>query len=179
MIFNSLIKIVAAIFFTCIFITGCAVSPELPKHELTVTPQQTLVTLAKSGPPIYLYLIALEDNGVSGQKLGCGDSLVKVETTAKNPKEALEILLSNKNQWHGQSGLYNALYQSNLKIIRFEQNEKEIEVDLAGNILLGGVCDNPRFAGQIQATINQSMETNPPVLVRINGTPLTEILSEK
>ncbi len=56
------------------------------------------------------------DNGVSGTKFGCDDSLVAVEVpiapTVGVLRAALNQLLSLKSSYYGQSGLYTALYQS-------------------------------------------------------------------
>lgn len=130
-------------------------------------------------PSTSIYLIALEDNGKSGSLVGCGDSLVAVKSQAKDARAALQLLLENRNQYYGQSGLYNALYQSKLNIERFESKGGETVVDLAGNIQLGGVCDNPRLSEQLKATIRQSTAENLPVFIRINGTPLEDVLSQK
>jgi hypothetical protein len=130
-------------------------------------------------PPAKIYLIALEDNGKSGPVVGCGDSLVEVMTQAAEAKSALQLLLQNHNQWYGESGLYNPLYQSKLILTRFETANGGIEVNLTGNLLLGGVCDNPRVNDQLKATIRQSTSETPPVTIRINGTLLEDLLSQK
>jgi hypothetical protein len=144
----------------------------IPTEKATQLPS-TEASFAK------IYLIALEDNGKSGPLIGCGDSLVAVETRAMDARTALQSLLENQNQWYGQSGLYNALYQSNFKIERFEIKNGSTEVDLTGILQLGGVCDNPRVNEQLQATIRQSTTENLPVIIRINGTPLEDLLSQK
>ena len=63
-------------------------------------------------------MVAIGDNGAAGKRAGCGDSLVPVNIEAPYTqgvlKAALEYLLAQKSQYYGQSGLYNALYQSNL-----------------------------------------------------------------
>ncbi|MEI8132634.1 MAG: hypothetical protein WCG34_09380 [Leptolinea sp.] len=132
-----------------------------------------------SGFTANIYLIALEDNGKSGPVVGCGDSLIAVKTQVKDARAVLQLLLENHNQRYGQSGLYNALHQSDLKIDRFETNDGNIEVDLTGHLVLGGVCDNPRVSDQLEATIRQSTTDNPPVFIRINGIQLEDLLSQK
>jgi len=63
-----------------------------------------------------IFLIGVNDNGQAGLPVGCGDSAIPVPVefppTAGVLKSALVALLSVKDQYYGQSGLYNALYQS-------------------------------------------------------------------
>jgi hypothetical protein len=131
---------------------------------------------------IKIFLIALNDNGKSGKKIGCGDSVVAVNraipTTSAPLTAALKELLSIRQQTYGASGLYNALYQSNLKVTGVTLVNKRATVNLSGTVLLGGVCDSPRFAAQIRETALQ-FATVDEVDVFINNTPLDKILSEK
>lgn len=173
-----------------LFFTGCTglrptstirppVQPTIP-NSASISPVENSTEQDSSGTPFAkMFLIALDDDGKSGPVVGCSDSLVAVETRAKDARTALQSLLENHNQYYGQSGLYNALYQSTLKIERFESKGGETEVDLTGNILLGGMCDNPRVNEQLTATIRQSTTENLPIIIRINGTPLEDILSQK
>jgi hypothetical protein len=172
------------------FSIGCTISRESPPQKSQTQPARPnpatpgptekpseLPTTSTSSAKIYL--IALEDKGISGPAVGCGDSLITVETQTKDAQAALQMLLQNHNQWYGQSGLYNALYQSDLKINRFESKAGKLEVDLAGNLLLGGVCDTPRVNDQLKATIRQSTTDTSPVIIRINGKLLEDLLSQK
>ena len=64
----------------------------------------------------YMYLIAIEDGGQSGPQIGCNDSVIPVvidiEPTIAPLTAAINRLLSLDEQYYGESGLYNALYQS-------------------------------------------------------------------
>jgi hypothetical protein len=133
-----------------------------------------------------IYLVALEDNGKSGKLIGCGDSLVgaqvkygltKDETTAK---DTLAKLFAVKQQYFGESGLYNALYQSDLKVesLTADANRKAT-LNLSGSMMLGGVCDNPRFEEQIRATVLQFKDLYADVDIFVNGKALKDLLSEK
>jgi hypothetical protein len=132
---------------------------------------------------INIYLIALEDNGQSGKKIGCDDSVVPVKQNINKTntplKLAVEKLFSIKSQNFGESGLYNALYQSNIKV-----DEAKIDatgsaiLKLSGNITLGGVCDSPRFKSQLQETAMQ-FPTVKSVSIFINDELLDEALSQK
>jgi hypothetical protein len=147
--------------------------PALPTLHPIEPTAATEVTNAK------MYLIALEDAGKSGPAVGCGDSLVAVDIPGKDGKAAMQYLLGLHNDYYGQSGLYNALYQSDLKIDRINATAENINVELTGTLLLGGVCDNPRVHDQLIATIRQSTESKVPVILRINGVPLDDLLSQK
>jgi hypothetical protein len=169
-----------------VLLTNCTLLRPVPTNKphilLTTQNSPSPVPSEKSSEQqlsTKMYFIALEDNGKSGPPIGCGDSLIAVDIQVKDARTALQSLLENHSQWYGQSGLYNALYQSVLKIERFELKDGKTEVDLSGNLLLGGVCDNPRFENQLKATIRQSSTDNSPVSIRINGTPLEELLSQK
>src|SRR4029453_14668789 len=76
-----------------------------------------------------IYVIALQDNGGAGKKIGGGDSVVPIGGPFKPPgaplRAALDKLLAVKSQWYGQSGLYNALYQSNLHVQRIDMRARE------------------------------------------------------
>ena len=184
------IKTIATSNLIIFFLISCSSLSQSPSQKPQIPPEQPEPTspeqveqpsenLSSGESPIHIYMIALEDNGKSGLKVGCGDSLIEVETQAGNAEAALALLLDNHNQWYGQSGLYNALYQSNLKVVRLESNSSNLQVDLSGNLLLGGVCDNPRVNDQLKATIRQSTADNLAVIIRINGVLLDDLLSQK
>jgi len=127
-----------------------------------------------------IYLIALEDAGQAGQEIGCGDSIVPVEVeiepTIAPLRAALEELLAVDDEYYGQSGLYNALYRSDLQVQGIDIVNGEAIIDLSGELLLGGACDNPRVEAQLAQTALQFSTVNA-VTIRLNGTPLAEFLS--
>ena len=125
-----------------------------------------------------IYLIALGDNGQSGERIGCGDSLIPVTkeitagpTTPEKITAALTLLYSLRDRNYGQSGLTNALYASRLQVQRVELQGNKAAVYLTGTISLGGVCDNPRVEAQIAATARQFAGVSG-VLIFRNGGPL-------
>jgi hypothetical protein len=132
---------------------------------------------------VNIYLIAVGDNGVSGKLIGCSDSLVPVEMqitpTLGVLRAALTELLKLKGkQYYGESGLYNALYQSNLTIKDVTIVNGEAQIYLQGALTLGGECDNPRVEEQLTAIALQ-FSTVKSVSVYINGTPLSKLLDLK
>jgi hypothetical protein len=136
------------------------------------------------GPPtvseVQIALIALGDAGQSGQPIGCDDSVVLVsiaiEPTAAPLTAALERLFAIDSEYYGQSGLYNALHRSDLRLERAVVEGGQATIELAGNLQLGGVCDNPRVEAQIKATARQ-FATVDEVVVYLNGRRLEEVLS--
>lgn len=131
---------------------------------------------------VKIFLIALEDNGQSGILVGCGDSAVPVTVIIPRTqgvlKAALEKLLSIKEQYYGESGLYNALYQSDLQLKSVTIDQGKAVIHLTGTVMLGGVCDAPRVEAQIKQTALQ-FSTVSDVEVFINDIPLEDVLSQK
>lgn len=125
--------------------------------------------------PVNIYMI-----GMGGGSVGCGDQVVPVrqdvpKTTAPLTA-ALNSLLSQKSQYYGESGLYNALYQSNLSIGSITRSGSDWTIRLNGKLQLGGVCDNPRVKAQLEQTALQ-FATVQSVKYYINGQPLDTLLS--
>jgi hypothetical protein len=126
-----------------------------------------------------IYLVAIGDNGQSGTQIGCGDSLIPVavnvpaaNTTEGKITQALTTLFAIKQQFYGQSGLENSLYQSNLTVSRVELQGSVAAIYLAGSLSLGGVCDDPRAEGQITATAMHLPGVTQAIVI-FNGGPLT------
>lgn len=153
--------------------------------------QQASATLTISAPPtsttsaeqsVKIVLIELEDNGQSGPLVGCGDSAIPINVTIPRTqgvlRAALEKLLSAKQQFYGESGYYNALYQSdlNVSVVKIEQGNAIIH--LTGTIMLGGACDAPRVQAQIEQTALQ-FSTVSDVTVFVNDVPLEDVLSSR
>lgn len=132
--------------------------------------------------PLTIYYIAIEDNGIAGSMIGCGDSLVARDTapitTTDLVKSSFQQLLAGKDQFIGQSGLYNALYQSNLTYLDSSVAGDTVTVNLTGTLKLAGECDNPR----VQAQLEQTAKTAAGVAkatINLNNKPLAESLSLK
>lgn len=156
---------------------------------LVLTPVPTVKTTPTRTPTIpvgtmrvKLYFVALNDNGASGKKIGCNDSLVAVDraipTTNAPLTASLKELFSLTDQNYGQSGLYNALYQSKLKVGSISIVSGKATINLTGSLVLGGVCDNPRVQAQIEQVALQ-FSTVKTVAVFLNGVSLQQALSEK
>ncbi len=166
--------------------TTAFTSTAIPTQE----PQATIIVITNtvvsaptrpaSGQTLQIFLVAIGDNGASGKKFGCDDSLVAVDVVV-NPtvavlRTSLNELLAIKSDYYGQSGLYNALYQSDLEIEELGLENGRASIYLKGDLILGGTCDNPRVEEQLRATALQ-FSTVSEVEIFINGKPLGEVLS--
>lgn len=131
---------------------------------------------------VKIFLIGIEDNGKSGKKLGTGDSIIAVdvliEPTMAPLTAAINKLLSIKEQYYGQSGLYNPLYNSNLKLDKATIKDGEADIRLSGNLSLGGEMDDPRVKAQLEETVLQ-FSTVTKASVYINNKKLDDALSLK
>jgi hypothetical protein len=147
-----------------------------PAPRPTLTPET-----ASQGPDhVNIYLVALGDNGASGEMIGCGDSLVPVEVSITPTLGVLRAALTELfklegQQYYGQSGLYNALYLSHLEIADLAVVNGEAHMALTGQVVTGGECDIPRIEAQLQAIALQ-FSTVQKVFITVNGTPLAELL---
>jgi len=157
--------------------TATTVPPSpMPPTPIPPTTQPTSQGLDR----VKIYLVAVGDNGVSGKLIGCGDSLVPVEVhitpTLGVLRAALnELFKLQGQQYYGESGLYNALYQSDLSIADVAVVDGEAQIYLQGSLTLGGECDNPRVEEQLKAIALQFNTVNR-VSIYINGQPLKKIL---
>jgi hypothetical protein len=163
-----------------------ATSTIIPVPTNTLVPTVPLASLIPTDAPVahtvLIFLIAVGDNGQSGSLVGCGDSAVPVQVqtppTSQVLQAALVSLLSIKDQFYGQSGLYNALYQSDLQVDSITIAAGKASVYLTGTLLMGGECDIPRVQAQLEQTILQ-FPTVTEADIFINGKPLADVLSLK
>ncbi len=142
---------------------------------------QRLVIPVGGGVPltaVKVALIALNGNG----GVGCGDSVVmitrQVPYTTAPLTAALRELLAINTQYYGQSGLYDALYQSRLAIQSVTIANQKATIRLTGQIQVGGECDDPRVIAQFERTATQ-FATVKTVAVYVNGVLLQTLLSGK
>jgi len=129
-----------------------------------------------------LYYIAVDDAGTSGETVGCGDSLVATYTEPVDSpdrlKSAMERLLADKGQFLGESGLYNALHQSDLSFTAASIEAGTATVELEGRLASGGTCDDPRIEAQLEQTAATAAGTGEAVVL-VNGQRLEGLLGGK
>lgn len=118
----------------------------------------------------------------SSPKFGCNDNIVFKEIAGVlTPKQILEAMFvfegsNNNDEWY-----YNVFENSDLVVDSLSIDESGlVRVELSGDLLVGGVCDNPRVSAQIDSTL-EAMEimTIKNVEVLINGELVQDYLSEK
>jgi hypothetical protein len=119
--------------------------------------------------------------GTSASAFGCGDEIVMVTRTLNSPsttpiKTSLEDLFSITDDFYGQSGLYNSLYQSTLSVDSVTLSGTTAIIALSGNLLIAGECDTPRVEEQIARTVTQ-LDWVDSVVITINGETLDDALS--
>jgi LysM repeat protein len=164
-----------------------AANPQIANPDRIYVGQRLVIPTGGSRPPtpapppgttrVNIYMIGLNDGSI-----GCGDSVVPVRRDVPRTNApltaALNLLLSQKSQYYGESGLYNALYQSDLRIAGITRSGGTWTINLTGALRLGGVCDNPRVKAQLEQTALQ-FSTVQSVRYFINGKPLDTVLSGK
>jgi len=186
----SLFLILFILCSACASNTPDAAPTSIPASTSTAAPTNTLLptltpivepTVATSKPQtVLIYLVAVGDNGASGELIGCGDSLVPVEIAIEPTLAVLRaaftaLLNLTPDISFGQSGLYNALYLSELQIDSMDIVDREAIIYLSGSLVTGGECDIPRIEAQLTATALQ-FSTIDSVTIYINGTLLQDFL---
>jgi spore germination protein GerM len=162
--------------------TAVPAAPSAASRGPTLTPLPPAPPVQPGGrfTQVKIYLIALNDNGRSGPQVGCGDSAIPVvrQITPTNAPltAAIKELLSLHDRDYGESGLYNALYQSRLQVSSVAIMNGVATIRLTGQLLQGGECDSPRIGAQLTNTALQ-FSTVRSVQVFINGVPLQTLLS--
>ncbi len=133
---------------------------------------------AKPNPRVYL--IARGDGGRQGAKIGCNDSLVaygtRIPANIAGLRASLERLLAMPSELSGQSGLYNVFGRSRLRLVAVRLQDGALRVALRGRLVLGGMCDGPRVAAQLERTAGQ-MPGVDGVDIKLNGKPLSAAMS--
>ena len=144
-------------------------SADLPSANETAQPVEQSVSL---------FLVAVGDT-TAGAEIGCGDSLVGVTqklTTSTPLADTIRALLAIKDEHYGQTGLYNALWQSDLSLQSATISNGVATIALTGNLRLGGTCDSPRVKEQLTVTATQ-FESVDSANITLNGQPLDQALS--
>jgi len=186
----SLFLILIILCSACASEPPAAASTSVPASTGTAVPSSTAApsatptfapTAASSKPQtVLIYLVAVGDNGASGEMIGCGDSLVPVEVAVEPTQAVLRAALTAllnlpSDITYGQSGLYNALYLSDLKIDSLDIVDREAIINLSGSLVTGGECDIPRIEAQLTAAALQ-FSTIDTVTIYVNGTLLQDLL---
>ena len=132
--------------------------------DLAYDDGETLVGILKRnsverGQAIKIYLVAIGDDGRTGKRIGCGDSLVAVTRTIKKTAAPLAAtlreLLSTPPQPEGTPKLENFWKGRNLKLKSVSIRNHTATIQVSGEVFVAGVCDEPRIQSQIEETARQ------------------------
>lgn len=109
---------------------------------------------------VKIFLIALNDDGLKGKKVGCGDSAIafekEVSPTKALLKASIDVLLSLPDKTYSDGLLYNSLAGSKLRVDTVSIDENGlVKIELSGSYKFSGVCENARFIAQIEETARQ------------------------
>jgi LysM repeat protein len=154
-----------------------AISPPRPPVLPTPTPRPPFSPPVAGDPDAdfmytQIFFIALGDNGASGRPAGCGDSAVGVWVEAP-PSQAvlrtsLETLLSLRDPFHRQSGLFNALHRSRLTLSDLQLANGVATMRLNGQLMAEGYCERSQIRAQLEQTALQFSTVNR-VVIFVNG----------
>lgn len=182
----ALIAIIAAM----IYVLNLSVTPSTTPKAIPSNSQSDEMNTS-TNPPVNQPTMATRqvniaytadgDDGKIGEKIGCGDSVVLVSKTTQatsGAEGALRLLLADKSEKYGTTGLRNALWQSSLTLDGVTVVEKTANVKLSGKLQLSGVCDIPRVKAQLESTVKASGDVTT-VNITVNGKTLDEALSLK
>jgi len=130
------------------------------------------ILLADRNPPdrgmnVKLYLVALDDKGKKGKKIGCDDSLVPVtrsiQNTAAPLSAAITQLLATPPHPAENPQLENFWKGRNLSVRSVSIRNGTATIYLNGEVFVAGICDIPRIESQIEETARQF-----PTVKRVN-----------
>ncbi|MFF5792181.1 GerMN domain-containing protein [Paeniglutamicibacter sp. NPDC012692] len=179
---------------------GSASASQSPSDTASATPTPT-VSASPSGPSassipssapaspstktakLTVFYVAVDNQeGVSGPKIGCGDTLVATETGpvefTNQVEAAINALLKDDSSTHGESGLKNAVAASNLKFKSSTVKGDQVTVNLTGTVMSGGTCDDPRIIEQLKYTAKVAAGVGS-ARILVNGSAIEDLLSQK
>lgn len=126
---------------------------------------------------VKVYLVALNDAGKRGRKIGCDDSLVAVTRSVKDDgaplKAAVRELLSMPREYEGDLGNY--WFGERLRVTGATISRGTATIRIAGQVFVAGICDEPRIEEQIKETALQFPGVRR-VNVFVNGRPLSRVI---
>ena len=133
---------------------------------------------AKATREVKVYLVAYDDQGASGKKIGCDDSLVAVTRTIKATgaplKATVEELLAVPHEYDEK--LRNHWWGENLSVKSASIRNGVATIHVTGNgPYIAGICDAPRIEEQMTETVKQFPGVRR-VRVFVNNRPLASVV---
>lgn len=187
---NAMRKLTAVAAAAVLLLAGCAPSggeSPTPSTSESASPPPTTSSPTPTAPetvtvPLTLYYVALGDEGVTGEPIGCGDSLVAFTTepvtTDDVLRSSMERLLADTDRNLGGSGLYSAIPGGTLSYVDGSVDDGTVTVELTGLPSPAGECDNPRIELQLERTAMAATDATD-ALVLVDGVPIADVLSLK
>ena len=129
-----------------------------------------------AGREVKVFLVALDDKGRRGRRIGCDDSLVPVTRTVRAGdllKAAVEELLLIPREYEG--GLGNYWAGEGLRVQSAAIAAGVATIRIGGTLPVAGVCDMPRIEEQIKSTALQFRGVRS-VRVFLNGQRLSDAI---
>lgn len=184
---SYLVLLIALAGLACSSATNPATNakPEVPPTASTPATTPAPASGAGSAPTgaattqqIKVYLVAVNDKGKKGRKIGCDDSLVAVTRTIASTqaplKAALEELLAIPHEYNKELGNY--WWGKDLKLKSVSITDAVATIHISGEgPYVAGICDEPRITEQIEETARQ-FPTVKKVEVFVNDRPLKEAI---
>jgi hypothetical protein len=127
-----------------------------------------------------LYFVAVGDNGDTGKKIGCGDSLVTTKRQTVSDTQISDVYqdLLDIHDYDFTPEMKNALWQSQLSLESADVTAGTAFVTLKGTITMSDKkCDAPRIKAQLEE-LAQQFDGVKSVEVTVNGQPLDTVLSQ-
>lgn len=156
--------------------TGTTSAP--PDASTTTPPEQP--RNSPTSAALTLFYVAIGDEGVSGPEIGCGDSIVATESAPMEFTDQVEAsmttLLADGEREHGASGLQNTLAASELEFVSAQVADDTVTVELTGQLVSGGTCDDPRIIEQLKYTAMTAAGTGSAEIL-VDGQGIEEVLS--
>jgi len=115
-----------------------------------------------------------------GDLFGCDDKIIFKNIEGEyNLRQLLEKMFSF-SEYNETEDLYNVFQNSDLEVENLGIESKILKVELFGELIMGGMCDNPRVSVQIDRTVRLFYpDFMGEIQILINGEDLRDFLSEK
>jgi hypothetical protein len=154
-----------------------AVVHENLRRRLSLESWEPAAAESPAGREVKVFLVALDDRGRRGRRIGCDDSLVPVTrnvSAAGTPLQAaVEELLALPREYEG--GLGNFWAGQGLRVQSAAVGAGVATIRIRGTLPVAGVCDQPRIEEQIRATALQFRGVRS-VRVFLNGRRLSDAI---
>ena len=154
--------------------------PAVPKEAVEEKPP--VASQKPKDHDVSVILIAQMPKDGNARDIGCGNTtkpMIQKSTFQGDPVEdALKVLLGLTKAGYENGELYNALYQSNLKVQSVETKNDVVTVKLTGKIKLSLECDIPRVKEQLVGTIKAASNAKK-IVVFVNDKSLDDTVSLK